>query len=144
MFSTYINQELIDIIISGYSEKENSYLIFTPMYRWVYLKFEEQYLILNANDGDIKANKDSEVKCLFDIEENDLFTVFSVLNQEYDNVLKNVDYFYDSSSNLIQIGLQLQNRYIFFDSLTINGFLIHDFRNKKEALCHLGIDNLSD
>lgn len=133
MLSAYKNKQVIDILVSGYSEKEKSGLRFSPLFSYIYLKFEDRYLVLNANYGNITIMEETELKCYFDIEEDDYFTVSSILKHEYGNVIKDIDYFYEKN-NLLRLGMQMQNHYILFDSLNINGFIVGEYKTKVSAI----------
>ena len=70
MFQKYINEELKDIIVSGYTEKEENRYIFNLMKWWVYLKFDHYYVVLNSNNGNITFEEQEDIICKFDIEVN--------------------------------------------------------------------------
>ena len=44
MFRGIINYELKDIIVSGYSEKQENFYLFSPMYWWIYLPVSYTHL----------------------------------------------------------------------------------------------------
>lgn len=127
MFEKYINIELKDIIISGYTEKDENKYIFNLMQWWVYLKFDHYYVILNSNDGNITFEEQEDVICKFDIEEEDLFTISSwnnPLGKEYGPIQK-IETYYDMSENLVGLGLKVPQFYLLFNALNIDGFTIN-------------------
>ena len=77
MFRGIINYELKDIIVSGYSEKQENFYLFSPMYWWIYLQFDNFYIVLDSNSGHITTKIADKIECYFDIEEEYNFTVFS-------------------------------------------------------------------
>lgn len=133
MFQKYINEELKDIIVSGYTEKEENRFIFNLMKWWVYLKFDHYYVVLNSNNGNITFEEQEDIICKFDIEEEDLFTVFSwsdLAGQEY-GVVKDIDTYYDVAENLVGLGIKMPQFYLLFNALNIDGFIISVEENNE-------------
>ena len=128
-----INEELKDIIVSGYTEKEENRYIFNLMKWWVYLKFDHYYVVLNSNNGNITFEEQEDIICKFDIEEEDLFTVFSwsdLAGQEY-GVVKDIDTYYDVAENLVGLGIKMPQFYLLFNALNIDGFIISVEENNE-------------
>lgn len=133
IFRGIINYELKDIIVSGYSEKQENFYLFSPMYWWIYLQFDNFYIVLDSNSGHITTKIADKIECYFDIEEEDKFTVFSHSKCEYGCVLK-VELFTDEKKNLIGIGLIFNNHYILFNALDINGFVVSIHSSRITAI----------
>ena len=74
MFGDIINYELKDIIVSGYSEKQENFYLFSPMYWWIYLQFDNFYIVLDSNSGHITTKIADKIECY-------LPTVFITIEQ---------------------------------------------------------------
>lgn len=92
---------------------------------WIYLKIDNGYILLNANQGNILISKESTIKCHFDIEKDDIFTISSVSKSEY-GIINEIDVFKDKHANISALGFKIDSfsNYIFFDALNYNGFTI--------------------
>ncbi len=132
MITSLINKCIEDIVLSGYTELEEI-AHFSPMMWWVYLKLEDNsYILLSSNDGSISIENKEYIECNFDIEEEDLFTISSYSKSEYGTISK-VDLFYDSNSNLISLGIEInKSKYLLFDSLDFDGFKIKEDVNRDD------------
>ncbi|QAR31149.1 hypothetical protein EQP59_07290 [Ornithobacterium rhinotracheale] len=120
MTVSFIKQKLEDILITGYTELgEIAY--FSPMMWWVYLKTENNYILLTSNDGTISIEEKSSIECNFDIEDGDLFTISSFSKLAYGTISK-VDFFYFDDTRIGAIGIGLSNDYILLDAISLNGF----------------------
>lgn len=125
MLKNILNKKLQDIIVSGYSEKQENFYIFSPMLWWLYLKFDDAYLILFSNDSNITIEDSELINCYFDIEEGDLFTISSISKMDY-GIISLIDLFYDDYENLIKIGINFleASKYLLIDSVDFNGFIV--------------------
>ncbi len=134
MHNLLINGSLDKIIITGYTEKKDIYE-FKPMFWWLYLEIDNKLILLDTNDGDILIKQVASIDCQFDIEEDDWFTISSWSKEEY-GIINFIDLFYDENGNLIYIGMGLQEgtKYIFFDSLCIDGFEINQYYKRHDLI----------
>lgn len=143
-----LNKEIEEIFVTGYSEIKEGYNYFEPMLWWYYIKFEDSFLCISDSDiGVLKFNFQKEIKCNFDIEEEDVFMVSTVNTADYSGQkIISYDVFFGSRDNHIYgIGIQCEdnkylhknNKYIFFDLLSFDGI---EFGNKAEKERYLTDD----
>lgn len=80
-----IEKKLVDIVVSGYTEKlEYNKFRFQSMMDKIFLEFEDSLLELSffpASAPEIKIDlkKIEQIDCWFDLEEDDIFTTSSIL-----------------------------------------------------------------
>lgn len=124
MFSKFLNKEIVGIIVSGYTEVSNGFHFFQPMYDWIFLETNEyQFIKLSSNYGNIKADIINNIDCNFEIEDNDIFTLMYIENENL-GTIERINYRKDKEDNLIEIDIVTSKKNIIFDSLTIDGFKI--------------------
>ncbi len=135
MTTSLVGKNIVDIIISGYTEL-GEIAHFSPMMWWVYLKLgDDNYILLTSNDGNISVDNKKHIECNFDIEDEDLFTISSFSKSEY-GLISKMDLFYDDNSNLVSVGIEISenNNYIFFDALDFDGFIIKEQFNRDAII----------
>lgn len=138
MIRKILAEEIDDIFVSGYTEHTETYYKFSPLFWWVYIKYNEKYLVLSSNDGTISYEYCKAIECRFDIENQDLFTITSISKNKFGKVSL-LDLIYDEFENLVSIGIFIfeNQQYLFFDSINVNGFIIKESQKREIFLYKL-------
>lgn len=128
-----LNEEIKGIFVTGFSEVKDYYNLFFTMDWWFYIEFEKYFLCIasDTTKGMIQLHIHQNIKCNFELNEEDVFTVSPIdskayLGQEiigYDLVYGNFD------PELFALGIQFKdnkyvqkdNKYVFFNSASLDG-----------------------
>lgn len=122
----YQHQRLDDILIPGYLEKDSDYLLFKPMYCWVFLRLGDGTILeCYSNDGDIKLRALETVRCPFELEEGDAFCLTSYASGEDYAVMTALGTCRYDKNNLIALTIQTTTMTIGLQAATsVDGFEI--------------------
>lgn len=122
----YKNKKIEDILISGYIEKGNKYYFFQPLLYWIFLMLDNGQIIeLYSGYGNIKLNKIKEIKCNFDIEDEDIFCLTSFSKEDY-GTIEDIKTYSDTKGNICKIEIKTDIKDIILDaSSSFNGFKIN-------------------
>src|SRR5690242_2603728 len=90
-----INKRVKDIYVTGYSEVRDDFNFFSAMLWWYYIEFENHFLCLESNEavGMLDISLHQKIRCNFEIEDGDIFTVTSIY-KESNSELIGFDLFY--------------------------------------------------
>lgn len=132
-----INQNIKDVYVTGYSELRDGFNFFSPMWWWYFVELDNCLLCLDSSDEtkELQIYLCENIKCNFDIEEDDIFTVSSVEKDITAQIMEFELFYSKKSSNICALGILLKsNKYILFDSLTWSGITIGNEKNKNDFL----------
>ena len=140
-----LDKEIEEIFVTGYSEIRESCNYFSSM-DFYYIKFEDFFLRIStdSNIGVLKFNRQTEIKCDFEIEEEDVFTISTVNKENYSGqkVVSYDVFFGNNDSHIYAIGIQFednkylhkQHKYIFFSCLSFEGIIFSDKPEMEKLL----------
>lgn len=133
-----LNKNVKDIFVTGVCEVKNDYSFFTALLWWYYIEFEKYFLCVSSDEttlGGIEFSSLSKIQPNFEIEEGEIFTVTSINKENYSKIVA-YDLFYGKhDSNLYGLGIKFKdNKYVFFDSISIHGIEISDKNVKVRYL----------
>lgn len=141
-----LDKTVQDIFVTGWTEIQDKYYYFSAMGWWYYFQFDDLLFCLSAQDnGMLHVDIQEEIKCNFDIEDEDEFTIMRVnsVNEGYYTGWKVVgvelffgDYYPQEPA---AVGFQCKYfnegsekiGYIFFDAMNIDGIVVGDEKLKK-------------
>jgi hypothetical protein len=140
-----LNREIKDIYVTGWTEAREKYHYFSAMHWWYYIKFEDFLLCFESSQtrGILEFHIHPEIKCNFDIEKDDIFTITQIDKRDYSGQkIANYDLGYDFNHQLIALGIQFEdtrfvhknNKYVFFNSLSVDGIEVGDEHNRNSFL----------
>lgn len=140
-----LTKEIKEIYVTGYSEIRNGFNFFSSMNWWYYIEIEDFFLGIEYSQTKmLQFHIYPEIKCNFELEENDVFTI-SPLNKkdyqgqkivDYDLIYGHFDY------EVLGLGIQCidnrsvykNNQYIFFNSLSLHGIEVGDEKDRDRLL----------
>lgn len=134
LLKEYINRKVKDIYVTGYSERRIAYNFFSTMNWWYYIEFENNFLCLASNEinGILEFSIQDQIKCNFNIESEDVFTITSISKENYSEILEFDLFFGKDDLKIYALGIAFKDEnYVFFDSLNWNGIKIGD-KSKKD------------
>ena len=84
LLKSCLDTEIEDIFVTGYSEIRENYNYFSSM-SFYYIKFRDFFLCVSSdsNTGVLRFDLQEEIECDFEIEEEDVFTISTVNNEDY-------------------------------------------------------------
>jgi hypothetical protein len=137
ILESYINKDIKDIYVTGYSEIKTNFNFFSAMLWWHYIEFEDDFLCLDSSNEveQLQIYSCENFKCNFEIEEGDVFTVASIKKDISSKIISFEVFCNKESSKITALTILLKNsNYIFFDSLTWNGIDVGNKTNKNSYL----------
>lgn len=142
-----LNKTIEDIFVTGWTEVRENYNYFSTMGWWYYVQFDGLLVCLlsNTTTGMMQFDIHSEIKCNFEIEDDDIFTVMRVnsINQGYYDGWKvaDIDLFFGEffPQEPAALGFECKyfnggiekTKYIFFDAMTLDGIEVGDEKDKN-------------
>jgi hypothetical protein len=136
-----LNKEIKEVYVTGYSEIRDGYNFFSTMNWWYYLEFEGFFLCVASSTtvGMIELYIHQSIQKNFELDNGDIFTVSPINKQDYlGQEVIGYDLIYDFDHQLFALGIQFKdnryldkhNKYVFFNSLTLDGFEVGDEKDK--------------
>jgi len=135
-----LNKVIQDIYITGWTEILAEYHYFSTMGWWYYVKFDDFLICLSSDTtkGMLSVDIHQKIKCNFEIEDDDKFTVMRInnINQgHYDGwIITDIELFFGNyyTQEPAAVGFQCRDfsggferkTYIFFDAMKLNGIEI--------------------
>lgn len=127
LLEKYLNRKVKDIYVTGYSEKRNNCFYFSTMNWWFYIEFENNFLCIESAEvnGTLSFSDQNQIKCNFNIESEDVFTVTSISKATFSEVLAFDLFTGKNDSKNYALGVEFKDgKYVFFNSLDWDGIKI--------------------
>ena len=124
MFEHLLGREIAAVLVAGYTEKVGDQHFFQPMYRWIFLALANgEFIKFSANDGDISAELVGTIRCPFDLEEDDIFTLMGLADGRPGTIRRIVGT-RDRRNNLVALHIRAVGASIVLDALHMDGFRV--------------------
>lgn len=150
ILKTCLNKKIEDIYVTGWTEIRENYSYFSTMDWWYYIQFQDLLLCISSDTtkGMMQFDIQKEIKCNFEIENDDKFTIMRVNNinqKHYDGwKIYGLELFFGNyfPQEPAALGFECKDfnggfetdRYIFFDVMTLDGIEVGDEKNRDKFL----------